>query len=260
MDVSKAIDKSMGVERKKIRNLNPHRPAFGANTFRDYKGDNIIQPLPATPEAAAWQGFGTCLKPACEPIVVARKPLEGTVATNVLKYGTGAINIDECSVPYEAGGSAATNPLVQELRGCKNNHVADKGASWRIPGEDGKVGHANMQGRFPANFIHDGSDEVLEVFPNDSARFFYCAKASKKEKGKENVHPTVKPIELMKYLVKLVAPKGALVLDPFMGSGSTGVAAIEIGRRFIGIEKEPEYFKIAEDRIEKAKLESPEVV
>lgn len=272
MDISKAIDKKLGAQRAVreavgdkggiigfgVKNRCPKcgKPFFSANPCTCPRDDLV----PITDEAKKWSGWGTCLKPAFEPIVLARKPVEGTVVENVMKNCVGGLNIDECRVPYEEGGTAATNPLIRELRGCKNNHGADKGASWRITGEEGKVGHANLKGRFPANIIHDGSDEVLEVFPNDSARFFYCPKASKKEKGKDNVHPTVKPIELMKYLVKLVTPKGALVLDPFMGSGTTGVAAIEIGRRFLGIEKESEYFKIAENRLEQAKLESPEVV
>ena len=151
-----------------------------------------------------WEGWGTALKPAHEPIAVGRKPIsESTVAKNVLKHGTGAINIDASRVESD---------------------------------ED-------VEGRFPANIMHDGLHQ-------DWARFFYCPKVSKKERGENNKHPTVKPQELMKYLVRLVTPKGGTVLDPFMGSGSTGMAAKDLGFDFIGIEKSEDYFKICQERIE----------
>ena len=251
------------------------KPVFSANPCTCPREDLV----PITEEAKKWSGWGTCLKPAFEPIVLARKPIEGTVADNVLKWGVGGLNIDECRVESD-------KPVV--IHSPRKETIYDSGhkdlGTWM-----------ENRGRFPANLIHDGSDEVLEVFPDNvkggtwnrtkgarpfnnngkptdytsagsdtsigsAARFFYCPKASKKEKGKENQHPTVKPIELMKYLVKLVAPKGSLVLDPFMGSGTTGVAAIDIGRRFLGIEKEPEYFKIAENRLANAKPEPSNVV
>lgn len=284
MDISKAIDKKLGAQRAVRAAVGDHegtidfgmknrcpkcgKPFFSANPCTCPREDLI----PITDEAKKWSGWGTCLKPAFEPIVLARKPVEGTVVDNVLKWGCGGLNIDDCRVESD-------KPVV--IHSPKQETLYDSG-------------HKDMgtwmenRGRFPANLIHDGSDEVLEVFPNNvkggtwnrtkgarpfnnngepteyttagsdtsigsAARFFYCPKASKKEKGKENIHPTVKPIELMKYLVKLVAPKGALVLDPFMGSGTTGVAALEIGRRFLGIEKESEYFKIAENRLGNAK-------
>lgn len=147
-------------------------------------------------------GWGTALKPAWEPIVMARKPIKGTVAKNREKYSTGAINIDESRI----------------------------GTRW------------------PANFIHDGSNEVQELL-KDKSRFFYCTKTSKIEKGKDNNHPTVKPQALMTYLCRLVTPNNGIILDPFMGSGSTGKAALAEGFDFIGIEKEKEYFEIAKKRI-----------
>ena len=151
-----------------------------------------------------WEGWGTALKPAHEPIAVGRKPIsESTVAKNVLKHRTGAINIDASRI----------------------ESVED------------------VEGRFPANIMHDGLHQ-------DWARFFYCPKVSKKERGENNKHPTVKPQELMKYLVRLVTPKGGTVLDPFMGSGSTGMAAKDLGFDFIGIEKSEEYFKICQERID----------
>jgi len=161
---------------------------------------------PATPEAQQWAGWGTALKPALEPITVARKPLVGTVAANVLEHGTGAINVDGCRV-------------------------------------------GTSSGRWPANLIHDGSDEPRELL-GDAARFFYCAKASKADRGEGNMHPTVKPTELMRYLCRLVTPPGGVVLDPFMGSGSTGKAAALEGFRFIGIERDPNYLAIAQQRID----------
>ena len=134
---------------------------------------------------------------------MARKPFNGTVANNVMTYGTGAINIDSCRVP-------AADP--------------------------------SPEGRFPANFIHGGIDE-------EWSRYFYCPKANKKDRGAGNDHPTVKPFELMRYLCRLVTQPGGVVLDPFMGSGSTGRAALHEGFRFIGIEREEHYFDIAVDRI-----------
>jgi DNA modification methylase len=166
---------------------------------------------PATDAAKQWQGWGTALKPAHEPICVARKPLIGTVAANVLSHGTGALNIDGCRV-----------------------------------GDD--------TGRWPANLIHDGSEEVTDRM-GEPARFFYCAKASNADREAGNNHPTVKPTELMRYLCRLVTPPNGIVLDPFMGSGSTGKAAKLEGFGFIGIEQNKEYIDIASSRIDAAKQE-----
>jgi site-specific DNA-methyltransferase (adenine-specific) len=156
---------------------------------------------PATEAAKQWQGWGTALKPALEPITMARAPLSGTVAANVLEHGTGAINVDGCRVDDESG-------------------------------------------RFPANLIHDGSDEVVGLFPEDdgesASRFFYCAKADAAER-RNSKHPTVKPVALMRYLVRLVCPAGGVVLDPFAGSGTTIEAARLEHCRAIGIEREAEY-------------------
>lgn len=254
-----------------------------------------------------WEGWGTALKPAWEPIVVARKPLMGTMAQNLTAHGVGALNIDGCRVPGEpwkahsATGLAATKFFTEGEAA-----VIDK--------------EPHDLGRWPANIIHDGSDEVLAAFPqargqiadasssseerktqntygtmkrgNDgavardsggsAARFFYCAKASKADRddgiktaaqpyvqfqtangtsGKpssisegrnteyRNTHPTVKPTDLMRYLCRLVTPLGGTVLDPFMGSGSTGRGAVLEGFSFIGIEMEPAYFDFADARI-----------
>ena len=185
-----------------------------------------------------WQGWGTALKPALEPITVARKPLVSTVAENVLAHGTGALNID------------ATRVGTEQIEAGRAGREDCVGYSGGLKGQES--GGVNI-GRWPANLIHDGGDEVVGLFPADkqgsAARFFYCAKASKSDRGDGNVHPTVKPTDLMRYLCRLVTPPGGVVLDPFMGSGSTGKAAKLEGFSFIGIEREAEYHAIAAARI-----------
>lgn len=182
-----------------------------------------------------WNGWNTALKPAWEPIIVARKPLDGTVVHNVEKYGTGAINIGACRVPAtdtwsrSASGDAAVTKNVYGARG----RVAQK---------------MDENGRYPANFLHDGSFDATDLM-GDAQRFFYCAKASPSERGKGNDHPTVKPLALMQWLVRLVCRRGGLVLDPFCGSGSTGVACMREGMRFVGIEMDGQYAEIADKRI-----------
>ena len=218
-------------------------------------------------------GWGTALKPAHEPIVMARKSIEGTNKNNREKYGTGGINIDECRIEGKKQ-TRDSSPVMNGGKYGQNQNAERKKIS------------PDTKGRFPANVIHDGSEEVLSEFPNakgfvsngnaevgeyskgvinpmrrgnatsygddgSAARFFYCPKVSKSERGEDNTHPTVKPQELMKYLCRLVTPKGGTVLDPFMGSGSTGMAAKDESFNFIGIEREQEYFDIAEVRIEK---------
>jgi hypothetical protein len=258
---------------------------------------------PATEAARQWAGWGTALKPALEPITVARKPLIGTVAENVLAHGTGALNVDGCRVKLAADEDAtALQARSGGVRGFANEYVGGKAKG--APPTDMRAG------RWPANLIHDGSEEVVGLFPQSkstggqaslgafrngdvygkgrderetrdpgygdsgsAARFFYCAKASAKDRDegvagvagvagvgalrdggrqslpRKNHHPTVKPTDLMRYLCRLVTPPGGTVLDPFMGSGSTGKAAMLEGFDFIGIERDPEYVKIAEARI-----------
>lgn len=218
-----------------------------------------------------WQGWGTALKPALEPITVARKPLVGTVAENVLTHGTGALNIDGCRV--EGVPPSVPQPVFNSPTGRTYGMKTGEG-------RNGEMSQAT--GRWPANLIHDGSEEVVGL-TGSAARFFYCAKTSKadrdegldgfeekelkgmnasprKEHGEvrnsnmhRNHHPTVKPTALMQYLCRLVTPPGGVVLDPFMGSGSTGVAAMLEGFQFIGIEREAEYVAIARERIESRK-------
>ena len=179
-------------------------------------------------------GWGTALKPAHEPIVLARKKIEGTNKQNREKYGTAGLNIDACRV----GLSEGDDPRL----GGKGTWKTDKMAKNVYGDYEGKKAGSSELGRFPSNVMHDGIEE-------DWARYFYCPKTSKAEKGNDNTHPTVKPIKLMKYLCRLITPKGGTVLDPFMGSGSTGIAAKDEAFEFIGIEREKEYFEIAERRI-----------
>ncbi|HDQ4579856.1 TPA: site-specific DNA-methyltransferase [Pseudomonas aeruginosa] len=257
-----------------------------------------------------WQGWGTALKPALEPITVARKPMAGTVAANVLAHGTGALNIDGCRINPTGESRERVGEATQDQR-----YTDAGGTNFAMkPGPRG----GDAAGRWPANLIHDGSIEVVALFPADAgqaaplatrnsdktrnsygafagspdahfsphdaggsaARFFYCAKASRKDRNEgcehmerkplhwssgsqnpgsfqsdgtdktsQNNHPTVKPTDLMAYLVRLVTPPGGRVLDPFTGSGSTGKAAVREGFEFVGIEREPPYLAIAEARI-----------
>lgn len=224
-------------------------------------------------------GWGTALKPALEPITVARRPLIGTVVANVATHGVGALNIDGCRV--EPTGESK----VREGEASQARRYAEKGAT-NFAATPGMRGGSTL-GRWPANIVHDGSDDVLADFPDapgqqgdlkghskgrlsktcygdmkaarnheargDSgcaARFFYCAKASRKERGEGNIHPTVKPVELMRWLVRLVTPQGGLVLDPFMGSGTTGVAAMLEGFQFMGMDLSQEYLEIARSRLQ----------
>ena len=313
LNISKAIDKAAGVKGEIIGYSRGVGVSAEDNNFGGInrgavgiKQTGIDVPIiaPATAEAKEWEGWGTALKPAHEPIVLARKPLDGTVANNVLTHGVGGINIDGCRVGRVDGDDSSAG-----------NRTATFGTQDTSSGGDGSGGWSqNEQGRFPANLIHDGSDEVLELFPdskagkprNDrgtggiwsesmgvpcgpqygdigsAARFFYCAKANKKdrnegldgfaekrpdertvtgmgtfeEKGvakQANHHPTVKPTDLMRYLCRLVTPPNGTVLDPFTGSGSTGKAAVLEGFSFIGIEQSAEYVEIAKARIRNTK-------
>jgi DNA modification methylase len=225
LDVSKAIDKAAGAEREVVgyKKQGPRSMFDG--------GKPRAATLPATLPATLWSGWGTALKPALEPITMARKPLSGTVAETVLQHGTGAINVDVCRVGTDGGTTRSEQSPYTE-------------SGWR-------TGHAVEPlnaGRWPANIIHDGSNEAALALKS-GARFFYTAKAGKDDRETDNNHPTVKPTTLMAYLCRLVTPPGGTVLDPFMGSGSTGKAATVNGFRFIGIERDPEYHKIAQARI-----------
>ena len=224
-----------------------------------------------------WEGWGTALKPAHEPIVMARKPFKGSVAENVLEHGTGGINIDGCRVPVDYKVDDMHREVVRAPRD-ETKVFTNKNSGFK--NEDNKYTGVREDGRFPANVMHDGSEVVEDIFPDNNSRFFYCAKANRDDRNygaelfearfsptmndgigakehnpitatkKKNTHPTVKPTELMRYLCRLVTPKGGVVLDPFMGSGSTGKGALLEGFKFIGIEVEREYFDIACARLE----------
>ena len=324
LDVSKAIDKAAGAVRETQEVAGGGVPpgagnyGGGANEGERYRGVHWVDAA-ATPEAERWNGWGTALKPAHEPIVMARKPLAGTVAQNVLEHGTGALNVDGCRIEHVTvnGGNLAENPHLRES-------IKNTGSAF---GADGELAQ-NQTGRWPANVALDEEaarmlDEqtgglmsgklephhkrcsprlgrnVYGADPGDGAsaggtfggdrggasRFLYVAKASRAERNAgldafpervadpyaghrgrrmpegsdrfdgqpaavgRNVHPTVKPIELMRWLVRMVTPPGGLVLDPFTGSGTTGCAAAVEGFRFLGLEREAEYAEIARARI-----------
>jgi DNA modification methylase len=281
LDVSKAIDAKIltgGSGPKNLRMLD-----MGADTDRDYKVVAQIQSEPAK----QWEGWGTALKPALEPITLARKPFDSTVADNVIAHGTGALNINGCRVPTEDnlnGGAYSADRKPSDSEWVKHGGT--------IHSSTGEV-FVQPEGRWPANLIHDGSTDVILAFPQargqqgatakrkqgnlhnavsegqigvnprgdsgSAARFFYCPKASKTDRGVGNNHTTVKPTDLMRYLCRLVTPPGGVVLDPFMGSGSTGKAALVEGFRFVGIEREVDYMRIARGRIETAAREADEL-
>lgn len=396
-DISKAIDKMMGAEREVIgkakgagsvgKNKSGNQTFVAKNKYEDGSYDLTA---PSTDLAKQWQGWGTALKPALEPIVMARKPLDGTVAQNVLKHGVGGINIDGCRIPFgdETDSRVGTETkrgdskrykysqddleIIKELDDDldfvwtektdqfkdldefydflddyhfykpRENTILDfdifdyevvilhsekkkvvplietfknKLNSNSMFGVSGKgVQMYKNDGRFPANFIHDGSDEVERLFPQEAgggsgtydftktsqenttniitniksghhfgdsgsaSRFFYCAKASQEERDfglsfmesktitdgrkksidnafnrgeteRKNIHPTVKPIELMRYLVRMVTPPNGICLDPYLGSGTTAIACEMEKFSWIGIELMPEYAEIAKARI-----------
>jgi site-specific DNA-methyltransferase (adenine-specific) len=286
LDVSKAIDKAAGAVREVVgakvyadghvqRNRTPRNGSGRLNfTLRDGVDPNSVDTLPATDAARQWSGWGTALKPAHEPICMARKPLIGTVAANVLAHGTGAINVNACRV--DTNGEVIL-PVFGGRKGPDNNGKYGNSGDY--------VSSVSPLGRWPANFIHDGSDEATAGL-GEAARFFYTPKAGREDReegcngleartGAEavgrvegaagtahprsgagggistvrNHHPTVKPTDLMRYLCRLVTPPGGTVLDPFTGSGSTGRGAVLEGFDFIGCELSPEYAEIARARI-----------
>lgn len=271
-DVSKAIDRAAGAEREVTKGGNTKAREFSGKFDGACSSTRERRDMPATEEAEQWEGWGTALKPAWEPIVLARKPLIGTVAENVLQHGTGALNIDGCRV--EGGAKKWESP---------RGGICLPDAAARAALVD------NPLGRWPANLVHDGSEEVLAAFPiaggqkgggsggepsslvdnvygdrkrvpfgilrdddwGSAARFFYTAKADSDDRLGSK-HPTVKPLDLMQWLVRLVTPRGGVVLDPFAGTGTTGEAAWREGMRAILIEREAEYITDIERRMELA--------
>jgi site-specific DNA-methyltransferase (adenine-specific) len=334
LDVSKAIDKAAGAKREVI---GTSRGVSVSTEDNQHGGINrgavgikqtaIDVPItaPSTDEAKQWDGWGTALKPAHEPIVLARKPLNGTVANNVLTHGVGALNIDESRITSTDNFDGLKGRPIQKLATRRHGETEEE-YDLRIhesPSQQQALEKLKTLGRWPANFIHDGSDEVLELFPDtkstgngtsqgsrrgggngpsvglagtkyaadgyadggSAARFFYCAKASRTERNTgldhlpnrqggcldgnadtenarkigqhpeipvapvKNFHPTVKPLALIHYLIKLVTPPGGTILDPFLGSGTTAVAATQLGHPWIGCELTEDYWPIIEARI-----------
>lgn len=322
LNISKAIDAAAGAEREVIGEYkNPAGNKAGGNSLNMSAvgmPERAYITAPATEAAAQWEGWGTALKPAHEPIVMARKPFKGTVAANVQEHGTGGLNIDACRVPFASAAdkdSAKPASLARARAGLVGGAFAMRDRSAEDPSDS-----QNHAGRWPSNLVHDGSDEVVALFPGSAgarapvtgnepsaastgtvtnmrqrvatqhhgdsgsaARFFYCPKASKADRnygltgettsahdmvhrkegsaglncpragagrtsGALNTHPTVKPIALMRWLVRLITPPGGLVLDPFVGSGSTAIAAVQEGFKFIGFEMDEGYHAIAQQR------------
>ena len=282
-DVGKAIDKAAGAERAVVamKGNRGRKSASGWGMREDAEGDPIT--TPATSEAQRWDGWGTALKPAIEPIILARKPLDGTVANNVLAHGVGGLNIDACRVGSD-GGTAAIN--FGETRGEMYG-----GGKGKPTNEIGKIG----KGRFPANVLLDehaakemdkqsgvlksgggnkgprssswftsnspNVDDVRNPDSGGASRFFpvfkYQAKAPKKERpvieredGTKVQHPTVKPLKLMEWLATLITPEGGTVLDPFAGTGTTLQAATNKGFHSIGIEADADYIQLIHKRLE----------
>jgi DNA modification methylase len=325
LNIGKAVDKLQGNERVesgiyefpdglKRNSLNDK----GTNQCDRNSGEPIPKNYTLTKGTSAWEGWGTALKPAVELWTLARKPLsEKTVAENVLKWGTGGINIDECRVEFISEEEHEKTKRIE-----RGNYDYGSGHIQQLKARPvGAETISNPEGRFPANLIHDGSDEVVSLFPNtksgalksdcykedrendsifagggnfehkgykadsgSASRFFYCAKASKSERNKgcealeekeridyggfhsekgliennrnpenrlpmKNNHPTVKPVALLQYLIRLITPPQGTVLDCFAGSGSTGVACIKENKNYILIEREPEYVQIINARV-----------
>ena len=287
-NISKQIDKMEGVKREVVGTRTDGRGASPSKIANHGKGDTGIghadgskqvyeETISTSDAARQWEGWGTALKPAWEPIILARKPLIGTVAANVQQFGTGGLNIDGCRVETSDNLNGG---------GYSENY---QGSSFLKYG--GKLEFEQPIGRWPANLIHDGSEEVVELFPQSkstggkgeasglidnasiygkfsgdnkganagglgdsgsAARFFYCAKVSRSERGEGNTHPTVKPLALMRYLIRLVAPKESLVLDPFVGSGSTIIACEKEKVHCVGIDNDVSSIQIAVNRVKVA--------
>lgn len=326
LDVSKAMDKAAGAEREVVgrsvtgSGINAKNGAAGNGATWDRVCAHFEITAPATDAAKRWQGWGTALKPACEPICVARKPLIGTVAANVLAHGTGALNIDGGRVGFRGGDGQWTSTPGKGKIGQPEKGTTGVYGHYRASAAPKDNIRYDSTGRWPANVLHDGSEEVLAAFAlfgektsgggdykgrvhgtgdgvtsfggvkatgfqfcdtGTAARFFYCAKASRRERdegcdalaekvtsrygeqgqgpseqqtprtaqAQRNHHPTVKPLALMRYLVRLVTPPGGVVLDPFAGSGTTLLAAKREGFNWLGCEQEADHLAIIAARL-----------
>ena len=279
LNIGKGVDKKLGNEREVVGEVRAGKNALGQDS--GWNKHNNRTEIEVTKGNSEYEGWGTALKPAHEPIVMARKPLsEKSIVDNVLEHRTGGINIDACRIQGDDIGGE--RKITSRKSRNENGVWTDENSG--MDNEQNSFADADPRGRYPANLMHNGLQE-------EWARYFYCPKTSSTEKNRGlenftakpmawgnqakaelkrgnldfaadgdgtkhnkvsmrlNTHPTVKPQELMKYLCRLVTPKGGTILDPFMGSGSTGMAAKDEGFDFIGIEKEQEYFEIAEARI-----------
>ena len=293
LDVSKAIDKTAGAERhiEASAKIEPFGSTVRCATCGKSLGSQLAncrcdtKGVPVTDAARKWSGWGTALKPAFEPVVVARKPLIGTVAQNVLEHGTGAINVDGCRIAgdisggvwhgstrktgYDGGWDSTAKPNTEPHTAGRwpANVTLDEDTAAMLDEQSGvttsRAANRGALGRGPFSGIADagrvdGSDGVRGHDDSGGAsRFFYTAKASKKDRntnGANNTHPTVKPTTLMRWLIRLVTPPGGIILDPFGGSGSTGVAARAEGVRCILIEREAEYLDIIRQRLDEGPL------
>lgn len=244
LDVSKAIDKAAGAEREIIGVRHKRSPN---SKYGNGAGTNLetLETVPATDDAKRWQGWGTALKPAWEPIIMARKPFKGSVAANVLQHGTGALNIDGCRTA-EGTGRWPANLMLDGVAGnLLDEQAGERGGGFGARGQGGRTYGTNRTFQGDLRTVGYG-DSV------GASRFFYCPKASKQDRGEGNNHPTVKPHELMRHLCRLVTPIEGSVLDPFAGSGSTGVAAIAEGFSFVGIELDESYADVARKRLGQA--------
>jgi DNA modification methylase len=294
LDVSKAIDKAAGAEREVVGSRSG---GFGAGSITSrtvqaamgyrptgeaYPSDEsgtIPLTAPATDAAREWEGWGTALKPAFEPVVVARKPLSGTVAANVLAHGTGALNIDGCriessDIPETGSGRSTTGNSMAgaPLLGREQRNITPAGGRWpaNVVLDESQAGALDEQSgtlQSGANPTRRGSDKFREAYGDfkgqaecdpargadagGASRFFYVAKADATERPRVNgtAHPTVKPLSLMRWLVRLVTPPGGTVLEPFAGSGTTVEACIVEGFQCIAIEKGDEYLPLIMQRI-----------
>jgi site-specific DNA-methyltransferase (adenine-specific) len=271
LDVSKAIDKAAGATRAVIGDklarpgyhLHPggEGAAFGAGVSSHTVEERLKAAqvtAPATAEAQAWQGWGTGLKPAWEPILVARKPFPGTVAANVLEHGTGALNVDGCRAGPPPPGRWPANvahdggPEVLEAFAAFGESADGTAVRRNLPETPALTYTPSSYG-----ITRRRGPDVSYGGAGTAARFFYCAKASRSERGRGNDHPTVKPLALLRWLVRLVTPPGGVVLDPFAGSGTTLLAARAEGFGYVGVEREARYHQIAEARLAAATARLP---
>jgi site-specific DNA-methyltransferase (adenine-specific) len=286
VNISKAFDKSAGVVREVVREVDWNNSSYNLGSNKEDRRDIT---LPTTDLAKIWDGYGTALKPAYEPIILSQKPLDGTYCQNIKKWQCGALNIDACRIDIDTGDDIH----------AKNPHTIGGLVDGNIYGSGKETKYTVPAGRFPANIILDkGVAKILDNANNTSqskprdvgvgphyrseiekgrwglkhsvpsgftdhggpSRFFYTAKASQKERGRNNNHPTVKPIDIFSYLAKLILPqhKQVVWLDPFLGSGTSAVAATKLNDKegyqinFIGIDQEEKYIDIAKKRIKDA--------